>query len=162
MLQVLVLPLLPFLPSAWEAEFELHLRKKVLRLRVAISAAPGGCRARLHTSSSARAHSHLLLRARAVHSQVIRSELPLGLVWLLPSGRFALWLLATFILALLVTGMTPFPTALGWQELALFAYMVGWTYGEYDELLARTCTPHPCASSCVWHVCTGTTSCGRI
>ena len=91
---IAVLPLLPLVPASWEAELELHLRKKVHR-----------------------------------------SELLFGLVWLLPSGRFALWLCSACVLAVLVTALPPYPSALGRWEVALAFYTVGWITNELDELL---------------------------
>ena len=64
-----------------------------------------------------------------------RSELPFGLVWLLPSGRVALWLLSTSSLALLVTILPPFPTDEAWLwQLVLLLYVLGGTLSESDQL----------------------------
>ena len=69
-----------------------------------------------------------------LRKKVHRSELPLGLIWLLPSGRFALWLASTGVLAVLVTTLSPNPAAAGAPELALVAYLLGWCYSELEQL----------------------------
>ena len=143
LVNVLVLPLLPFLPSRLEHELEEIYRQKVSR-----------------------------------------AELPFGIIWLLPSGRFISWFLSALTLAFVVTTVTPIAhtmphtehaaftppaarmlkhdhghddhnhhghehdvqhtyasalpllSAYGWPDLLILLYTVGWAHGEVSE------TPH--------------------
>ena len=57
---------------------------------------------------------------------------PFGLIWLLPSGRYALWFVSALGLALMLTVMPPTSTMGGWELLLAF-YLVGWVQAEWNE-----------------------------
>ena len=65
--------------------------------------------------------------------QQAASESALHLVWLLPSGRFALWFLATLWLAQFVTTLPPQPAHFEVWDVGLFAFLVGILKAEYGE-----------------------------
>ena len=77
-------------------------------------------------------------------NQVSRAELPFGLVWLLPSGRFISWFVSALLLALLVTELTPvglddslLDDSAQWgglPDLLLLLYTVGWAHGELTDI----------------------------
>ena len=66
LLNVAVLPLLPFVPATLEHDLEEHYRIRVSR-----------------------------------------GEIPFGLLWLLPSGRFTLWFVSALVLSLVLTKLPP-------------------------------------------------------
>ena len=85
LLNLLGLPLLPFLPRTWEAAMEEDLRE------------------------------HLK-----------EHKLPNGLVWLLPAGRVALWIVSSCVLACTLTFMPPVPDfGLSWWDLAVVIFVAG-------------------------------------
>ena len=58
---------------------------------------------------------------------------PLLLVWLLPSGRFFMWLLAMICLANLVTAVPPQPLHFEIWDVGLVLYLVGIVKAEFGE-----------------------------
>jgi hypothetical protein len=61
---------------------------------------------------------------------------PLLLIWLLPSGRFFLWLLAMICLAVLVTAVPPQPTHFEVYDLGLALYLMGILKAEFGEAVS--------------------------
>ena len=56
------------------------------------------------------------------------------LFWLLPSGRFLLWMLAMMCLANLVTTVPPLPLHFELYDLGLILYLAGIIKGELTEM----------------------------
>ena len=59
---------------------------------------------------------------------------PVLLFWLLPSGRFLLWMLAMMCLANLVTTVPPLPIHFELYDLGLILYLAGIIKGELTEM----------------------------
>ena len=59
---------------------------------------------------------------------------PVLLFWLLPSGRFLLWMLAMMCLANLVTTVPPLPLHFELYDLGLILYLAGIIKGELTEM----------------------------
>ncbi len=72
-----------------------------------------------------------------LREMVHKGEPPLGLVWLLPVGRFALWFFSVLGLAALVSLMPPVPSSLSWWEVGLALYLGGFIEGELAENTER-------------------------
>ena len=69
-----------------------------------------------------------------MRAKVTRGELPFGLVWLLPSGRFGLWFVSAFALACVITVLPPVPSDLTAWDAGLLAYTLGWMLTEVQQL----------------------------
>jgi len=89
---LVALPLLPFVPKAWEKRLEQFFR------------------------------------------DTTANGTPVLLFWLLPSGRFLLWMLAMVCLANLVTTVPPLPLHFELYDLGLILYLAGIIKGELTEM----------------------------
>ena len=84
--------------------------------------------------------------------KVERAELPFGIIWILPAGRFFLWCLSAYMLAVLVTYLPPVEgegsgervqlgaaaegreVSFGVPDIVLLLYAAGWAHMEHAEL----------------------------
>ena len=110
LINVAALPILPFIPLGWEAHLT-EYDNTAARRDGESSSGSGG-------------------------SQSTTSPPPL-LVWLHPSGRFTLSLLATFALATLTTNLPPNNPS-GVHDLALLLFLIGMLQSEVEQLRRLT------------------------
>ncbi|KAL1515443.1 hypothetical protein AB1Y20_002069 [Prymnesium parvum] len=73
-----------------------------------------------------------------LRTQLSKSPIPYGLVWLLPAGRLALWFISCFGIACILTTMPPVldgDTGWPWSwDLMLLLFVLGIIEGEADEV----------------------------
>ena len=99
LINIVLLPLLPFVPRHWESQLEQFSR-----------------------------------------DQQEEKRSSLFLVWLLPSGRFALWFAATLVLAQFVTVVPPSPAHFALWDVGLLAFLVGILKAEFGEAASDMAT----------------------
>ena len=67
--------------------------------------------------------------------KVVKGELPFGIVWVLPAGRFFSWFCSAFTLACVITSLPPVPLELGWLDVIVALFAIAWAHSEWNEVL---------------------------